>query len=64
MSQNTQQYSRFVDATKSYNEMKTLLVNRLGRELTEQEDRKIKWLADGEYDTIGVLLNLFDELSR
>ncbi|WP_243292849.1 hypothetical protein [Bacillus sp. FJAT-47783] len=57
-------YSRFVSKEKAYREMKELLEQRLGRELTELEDRKIQWFADCEYETIGVFVDLFIELSE
>lgn len=56
--------SRFIDEVAAYNEMKTLLEQRLGRELTEKERSTINWLADCEYQTIGVIVDLFDELSK
>lgn len=57
-------YSRFIDENSAYKEIKSLLEQRLGRALTELEDRKIKWFADEEYETVGVFFDLFDELSR
>jgi hypothetical protein len=56
-------YSRFVSEEVAYKEMKELLEQKLDRELTELEDKKIKWFADCEYETIGVFVDLFKELS-
>jgi predicted house-cleaning noncanonical NTP pyrophosphatase (MazG superfamily) len=59
----TKDYSRFVSKEAAYKEMKKLLEQKLGRELTELEDRKINWFADCEYETVGVFVDLFKELS-
>lgn len=55
-------YAKYIDSDIAYTEMKEVLETKLGRELTSLEERKIKWLADGEYETIGVILDLFKEL--
>lgn len=57
-------YSRFVDENVAYEEMKDLLEQRLGRELTELEDKSIKWFGDCDYKTVGVFYEFFDEISR
>jgi len=57
------EYGKYNDPKASYNVLKGMLENSLERQLTELEERKIKWLADGEYDTIGVFVDLFQELA-
>ena len=57
-------YSRFISKENAYKEMKELLEQKLGRDLTDLEDRKIKWFADCEYETVGVFFDLFVELSK
>lgn len=57
-------YSRFIDEASSYRELKDLLEQMLGRDLTDLEDRKIRWFAGCEYDTIGVFVDLFNELKK
>ncbi|MRD40203.1 hypothetical protein GH882_30725, partial [Bacillus thuringiensis] len=46
-------YSRFVDENVAYEEMKDLLEQRLGRKLTELEDKSVKWFGDCDYKTVG-----------
>lgn len=41
-----------------------VLVKGLGRKLTEQEIETIFWLGDADYQTRGVLLDLFKELAE
>lgn len=55
-------YSRFIDEKFAYREMKTLLEDRLGRELTPTEDSNILWLSDCDYETVGILFDIFKEL--
>ncbi|PFV20975.1 hypothetical protein COK97_14220 [Bacillus cereus] len=57
-------YSRFVEGSVAYEEMKNLLEQRLDRKLTELEDESIKWFGDCDYRTVGVFYGLFDEISR
>ena len=57
------EYGKYNDPKFSYNELKNVLETPLERQLTDLEERKIKWLADGEYDTIGVFVDLFQELA-
>lgn len=60
----TGKYARFLDTDTAYKEMKELLEQRLGRELTEKERSTINWLAEGDHQTTGVIVDLFDELSK
>lgn len=53
----------FVDPEVTVKEMTTVLENGLGRSLTDQELRTIRWIGDTEYTTRGVLLDLFKELT-
>ncbi|WP_430483512.1 hypothetical protein [Rossellomorea marisflavi] len=57
-------HAKFVDATLAYQELKALLEQRLGRDLTEKEDRTMKWLSDCEFSSVGTIFDLFDELSN
>jgi len=57
------EYGKYNDPKTSYNVLKGMLEASLERQLTNLEERKIKWLADGEYDTIGVFVDLFQELA-
>lgn len=57
-------YSLFLDPEEAYLEIKLLLISRLDRQLTDLEERKLKWLSDCEYETIGVIFDLFKELSE
>ncbi|KAB2502340.1 hypothetical protein F8158_00060 [Bacillus cereus] len=57
-------YSRFVDVNVAYEEMKDLLEQRLGRKLTELEDKSIEWFCNCDYKTVGVFYELFSEVSR
>ena len=56
-------YKRFIDEEIAYKELKESLEKALGRQLTELEDRKMNWLARDEYETIGVFVDIFKELS-
>ncbi len=58
------EYGKYNDSTANYNVLKGMLETSLERQLTDLEERKIKWLADGEYDTIGVFVDLFQELAN
>lgn len=52
----------FMEPGVTRNKMIEILVRGLGRALTEQEVRVIYWLGDCEYETRGVLTDLFEEL--
>lgn len=53
---------KFVDPQESRREMAQILIKGLERSLTEQEIKTIYWLGDTDYETRGVLLDLFKEL--
>lgn len=55
---------RVRDSDVNRNEMINVLERGLGRDLTGQEVRTIYWLGDCDYPTVGVLLDLFKELSK
>lgn len=55
---------KFVEPEETREEMITVLVKGLGRSLTQQEARIIHWLGYCEYETRGVILDLFKELSE
>lgn len=55
---------KFVEPEVKEQQMVEALEKGLGRELTALEARKIKWISECEYDTSGVLLDLFKELSN
>lgn len=57
-------FSKFIDKNEAYEETKGLLEQRLGRKLTESEDKIIKWFGDCDYETVRVFYELFDEISR
>lgn len=57
----TKQY-KFIDPDITRNQMVEVLVKGLGRKLTDQEIKIVFWLGDTEYETRGVLLDLFKEL--
>ncbi len=54
----------FVDPEVKEQELVEALEKGLGRELTVLESRKIKWISECEYETSGVLLDLFKELAQ
>ena len=60
----TMKQYKFVDPDETINEMLKVLVNGLGRGLTEQELKTVIWLGNTEYETRGVLLDLFKELAN
>lgn len=53
---------RFVDPQVTRQKMSKTLVKGLGRALTQQEANTIYWLSECEYETRGILLDLFKEL--
>jgi len=57
-------FYKYVDPDITRNEMKKVLVRSLGRELTDQELKTIHWLGDCDYETRGVLLDLFKEMGK
>ncbi|MBM4762742.1 hypothetical protein [Bacillus sp. B15-48] len=52
----------FVEPIVTGREMVEVLVKGLGRSLTNQEIKTIHWLSNCEYETRGVILDLFKEL--
>lgn len=54
----------FVDSEIKEQQLVGVLEKGLGRELTALEFRKIKWISECDYETSGVLLDLFKELSE
>lgn len=55
---------KMVDPMMTREQMEKVLVEGLGRTLTEQESKIIYWLGDCDYETRGVLLDLFKELTE
>jgi hypothetical protein len=53
---------KFVDPNVTRQEMAKVLIKGLDRYLTEQEVKLIHWLGDCEFETRGVLLDIFKEL--
>lgn len=53
---------KFVEPRVTQMEMAKILVKGLGRALTDQEAKTIHWLSNCEYETRGVLTDLFKEL--
>lgn len=54
----TKQY-KYVDPSVTLKEM----TNVINRPLTDQEERALRWLSETEYETRGVLLDLFKEIN-
>jgi hypothetical protein len=53
---------KFVDPEVTRQEIGKTLIKALERDLTEQEVRTIYWLGDCDYETRGVITDLFKEL--
>ncbi|WP_286231279.1 hypothetical protein [Neobacillus mesonae] len=53
-----------INSIRIYLEMVITLSKGLKRALTEQEVRIIYWLGDCDYETRGVILDLFKELGE
>jgi hypothetical protein len=54
---------RYVDQKTMNERILKVLKTGLGRELTQLETRKIEWLSGSDYETTGVILDIFKELS-
>lgn len=54
---------RFVEPKVKEKQLVITLESGLGRALTQQESKTIKWISECEFETSGVLLDLFKELS-
>jgi hypothetical protein len=54
----------YVEPEETLEQMVYTLSKGLKRALTEQEMRIIYWLSDTNYETRGILLDLFKELSE
>lgn len=52
----------YVEPEETLEEMIKILAEGLERELTDQEVRMIHWLSDCEFETRGILLDIFKEL--
>lgn len=55
---------KFVEPEETLEEMIDTLSKGLKRALTEQEMKVVCWLSDCNYETRGVLLDLFKKLSE
>jgi hypothetical protein len=53
---------KFVEPSETRKEMVNVLVKGLGRSITDQEAKTLYWLGDTDYETRGVLIDLFKEL--
>ncbi|MFC7322381.1 hypothetical protein [Halobacillus campisalis] len=56
-------YEEFNDEEYAFQQLKILLEEQLGRDLTKIEARKIRWLSGWEQETVGVLFDLIQEVS-
>lgn len=54
---------KFEEPTITRQKMASVLIKGLDRSLTDQELKTIFWLGDCDYETKGILLDLFAELS-
>jgi hypothetical protein len=55
---------RFVDFKIKEDQLTEALEKGLGRSLDEREKRYIKWHSENDYETSGLLLDWFIELSE
>lgn len=55
---------KFVEPAVTRQEFSQTLVKGLGRALTEQEAKTLHWLSECEFETRGVILDLFKELVK
>jgi hypothetical protein len=53
---------QFIEPKETLEEMVNVLVKGLDRLLTDQEVKTLYWLSECEYETRGVILDLFKEL--
>ncbi|WP_028784614.1 hypothetical protein [Thalassobacillus devorans] len=56
-------YEEFNDEEYAFPQLKVLLEEQLGRDLTKIEARKIRWLSGWEQETVGVLFDLIQEVA-
>ncbi|GGC97565.1 hypothetical protein GCM10007216_30440 [Thalassobacillus devorans] len=56
-------YEEFNDEEYAFQQLKVLLEEQLGRDLTKIEARKIRWLSGWEQETVGVLFDLIQEVA-
>ncbi|MYL56620.1 hypothetical protein GLW20_03770 [Virgibacillus halodenitrificans] len=56
-------YEEFNDEEYAFQQLKILLEEQLGRDLTKIEARKIRWLSGWEQETVGVLFALIEEVA-
>lgn len=54
---------KYVEPAQTRQEMAKVLIKALERSLTDQEAKALYWLSDCEYETRGVILDLFKELA-
>ncbi|UOR10273.1 hypothetical protein [Halobacillus amylolyticus] len=57
-------YKRFIEEDTAFKDYENLFEAYLARELTTLEKRKIQWLAESEYETVGVIYDLIKELAE
>lgn len=55
---------KFVEPHITRLELANVLAKGLGRALTEQEAKTLHWLSECEFETRGVILDLFKELVK
>ncbi|REJ07925.1 hypothetical protein [Halobacillus trueperi] len=51
------------DEEYAFQKFKALLEEQLGRDLTQIEARKIRWLSGWEHETVGVFFDLIHEVA-
>ncbi|CDQ20318.1 hypothetical protein [Halobacillus karajensis] len=56
-------YEEFNDEEYAFQQLKVLLEEQLGRDLTKIEARKIRWLSGWEHETVGVFFDLIHEIA-
>lgn len=59
----SRRYAAYIREDKAEAALKRLAMQALDRELTEAETCTLKWLAGGEFQTIGVIADMLEEMA-
>ncbi|MCM3087760.1 hypothetical protein M3557_07510 [Bhargavaea ginsengi] len=59
----SRRYAAYIREDKAEAALRRLAMQALGRELTEAETCTLKWLAGEEFQTIGVIADMLEEMA-
>lgn len=57
-------YGKYIDDETAFQSLKTAIEKGLRRSINEEEESRLYWLSCWEGETVGVFVDMFEEIAR